>query len=998
MKTSDNRKVALLVLAAISLSFIGLASPVAGAQTLDITGLRISPNPGYSCENTTISFNVTNNLGTMVDMATVSVAAKSSVGGMSWQSNITLFADGATSFQSFTWTYPAEGTYDVSITVFGAGQIAQKSGVYTVQPCAAHRYIGTVTIVKSPLAPDSATVTIEVGNDGHAPAYNTTVAVQATGPYPETTRYFIGSTVVPVVDVGAIGRVDIFWQTLPAAGVYNVSAMAIDDNGVMADMKNKVTTVQSQPVQMNSVRIVNIAVDPYPPMQGQESNVTVDLMFQGNWSGVPVTVKAYADGPSSYSLLNITLKNVMVQSLVPVNFSWPAAIEPGEYNLTVTAMFNPKELTISKVAVTQMAKQKAWLTSNFRLELKGLRMSPYPPMPGQNATVMVEVANTGDADAPPAKVTVTAEGPAFYNLGTRTTPSTSFGTMVRMEFNWTQPIVPGEYTIRAFLEDAGGNQSELRKTYPMPHILESNMSIVNGTAVYNYYYFGAAPNGSQGQNITVVVPATLNETEAATGLNNPAVAGAAGVAVGGVISIVSVLAYAYAKHKGQMGNVQSNPMYKENANQGQNPMYKDKGMAGENPLYIHERMVHGVHAGEGVAEPQEASLVGGALPGGAVISAAVSSDIRESPTLPSTGPTSDAKSKVAAVGRVETPLGLQGTRESPTLASTGVVAPRDAASGLATGRRQYVPHGVTDADGDASSDARMAINEKGLPGKKKPSTQRLAGDGTEPVDDDSDDDGTPDALSKKGYDYYQAQSQLNSAGKLRESPTRATTISTRDSVSPVVQIAGGGDDMPTESLDQSRKGWDGTIKGVTTDESALGREAAHPVISKLRESPTRASGLRESPTLPSTGQTAVRESPTKASTGQTAIRESPTLPSRDQASGQASGIAIDESGTQVVHTRDVATGQASGLRESPTKASLGQTAVRESPTKASGLRESPTLPSKGTTSIRESPTGSDFGINEQGIKAPESGPGDAAQLAKDEAGKKEFKGHVTLLK
>jgi hypothetical protein len=1062
LKTSDNRKVALLVLAAISLSFIGLASPVAGAQTLDITGLRISPNPGYACENTTISFNVTNNLGTMVDMATVSVAAKSSVGGMSWQSNITLFADGATSFQSFTWTYPAEGTYDVSITVFGAGQIAQKSGVYTVLPCKAHVYIGTVTIVKSVQAPgDSATVMVDVMNDGHAPAYNTTVAVQAMGPYPETTRYFIGSTVVPVVDVGAIGRVDIFWQTLPAAGVYNVSAMAIDDNGVIADIKNNVTTVQSQPVQMNSVRIVNIAVDPYPPMQGQESNVTVDLMFQGNWSGVPVTVKAYADGPSSYSLLNITLKNVMVQSLVPVNFSWPAAIEPGEYNLTVTAMFNPKEYTISKLAVTQMAKQKAWLPSNFRLELKGMRISPYPALPGQNSTVTVEIANTGDADAPPAKLTVTAEGPAFYNLGTRTTPSLSFGSMVRMDFPWTrielnltQPIVPGEYTIRAFLEDAGGNQSELRKTYPMPHILESNMSIVNGTAVYNYYYFGAAPNGSQGQNITVVVPATLNETEAATGLNNPAVAGAAGVAVGGVISIVSVLAYAYAKHKGQMGNVQSNPMYKENANQGQNPMYQDKGMAGENPLYIHERMVHGLHAGEGVAEPPEASLVGGALPGGAVISSAVSSDIRESLTLPSTGPTSDAKSKVAAVGRVETPLGLQGTRESPTLASTGVVAPRDSASGLATGRRQYVPHGVTDADGGASSDARMAINEKGLPGKKKPSAQRLAGNGIEPVDPDDDGDSVPDiqgmAINEKGLPGDKKPKKTSSqartggggpwdedadddvlptvderkgwdgtikgvtsdagatgreaahpvisnvresptkASGLRESPTRASNASTRDSVSSVAQTAGsGGDGMPTESLDQSRKGWDGTIKGVTTDESALGREAAHPVISKLRESPTRASGLRESPTLPSTGQTAVRESPTKASTGQTAIRESPTLPSRDQASGQASGIAIDESGTQVVHARDVATGQASGLRESPTKASTGQTS----------LRESPTLPSKGQTSIRESPAGSsDFGINEQGIKAPESGPGDAAQIAKDEAGKKDFKGHVTLLK
>jgi len=50
--------------------------------------------------------------------------------------------------------------------------------------------------------------------------------------------------------------------------------------------------------------------------------------------------------------------------------------------------------------------------------------------------------------------------------------------------------------------------------------------------------------------------------------------------------------------------------------------------------------------------------------------------IRESPTLPSTSPTSDAKSKVAAVGRVESPLGHQEARESPTRASTGRTSER----------------------------------------------------------------------------------------------------------------------------------------------------------------------------------------------------------------------------------------------------------------------------------------------------------------------------------
>ena len=940
----------MLVLAAVSLSFIGLAGPAAGAQTLDITGLSISPNPGYECENTTISFNVTNNLGTVVEFITVNVATKSSVGGMSWQSNITMLANGASSFQSFVWTNPPAGTYDVSITVIGAGQIAQKSGIYTVLPCAAHVYIGSVTIIKSTLVPgDNATVRVEVGNDGHAPAFNTTVAAQATGPYPDATRYFIGSTVVPRLDEGSIGRIDIFWQTLPEAGVYNLTALAIDDSGIMAAKKGNLTTLQSPQVPMNSVRVVNIAIDPYPPMEGQESNVTVDLIFQGNWSGVPVTVKAIADGSSSYFLFCVTLKEVMVESLVSVNFSWPAAIEPGDYHLSVSVFgFNPQEVTTASKTVRQMAKQKAWLPSNFRLDIKGLRMTPYPPLPGQNTTVTVDIQNTGDADAPPASLTVTAEGPVLYNLGTRTTPNTSFGTMVRMEFNWTQPIVPGEYTIRAFLEDAGGNQSELRKTFPMPHILESNMSIVNGSSTYNYYYYGGAPNGSQGQNITVVVPATLNETEpAATGLANPAMAGAAGVAAGALVSIGTVLAYGLAKRKGQMTNLGSNPMYNENANAGQNPLYQDKGMAGENPLYIHERMVHGIHRGEGVDESQGAALVGGALPGGAVISSAVSSGIRESPSRPSQGQTA--------------------VRESPTKASTGGVTAREAGSGMATGKRQYEPVAVTDEDGDIGSDARMAINEKGLPGKKKPSTQRLAGDGTGPIDDDSDDDGLPDvqgmAINEKGLpgDKKKTNSQARTAG-------------------------GGGDDMPTESLDQSRKGWDGTIKGVTSDEGVFGREAIkHP---SMPETPDMKGDFSRGH-QPDTKRTYAPPHVFEQNGSQTSgVRESPTLPSRDQASGQASGIAIDESGTQVVHSRDVATGQAPGLRESPTRPSLGQTK-------------------------RESPTGSsDFGINEQGIKAPQqsfekgdkgTGAGgtepDGKLSATDMEAQKHTKtGHVTLMK
>jgi len=762
--SSKNRNLALLVLAAVSLSFVGFAGPVAGAPTLDITGLRISPNPGYACENTTISFNVTNNLGTMADLVDVHVDAKGSAGGMSWQSNITMLADRATSFQSFTWTYPPEGTYDVAITVIGAGQIAQKSGIYTVLPCAAHIHIRSVTVVQSAVAPDSATLTVDVHNDGHAQANNTVVAVQATGPYPDATRHFLGSTVIPAIAAGGASHPDFMWSPMPASGVYTVTVMTIDETGVM--MSHDVSLVVDLRPHPNVVQILGISLDPFPPMQGQESTVTAELLFTGNWTGVLVTVLAYADGPSSYKLHNITLKEVFVSGVMAVNFTWPANIEPGQYNLTVMAsMFNPKEYTVSKIAVTQMARQKQWSPANFRLEIRGITIGPYPPLPGQNSTVTVEVANTGGADAPPAKVTVTAEGPAFYNLGTRTTPSTSFGTMVRMDFIWTQPTTPGEYIVRAFLEDSGGNQSDLKKTYVIPHVLEKSGTVVSGNNTYYYYNFGGA-NGTCDHNVTVTVRQTGNgSAAAAAGLDNPAVAGATGVAVGGVVSVVSVLAYAWAskrgydyyKSRGALSGAQTNPMYEDKGHGGQSPMHEDRGA----------RTWHGgVHPGS--PPPEGQALVGGALPGGAVISSAVGSAVRE----------------------------------SPTLASTGVVAPRDAASGLPTGKRQ---HGALDDDddGDGAPDVQgMAINEKGLPGEKKPkktgSHARTAGGG--PVDDDSDDDGLSEgdarkgwdgtvkgstkadegeALgTKKGYDYYQAQSQLQSTGasnRLRESPTKAST-------------------------------------------------------------------------------------------------------------------------------------------------------------------------------------------------------------------------------
>ena len=932
MRIPDNRKLAVLILMGLSLSVMGLTSTAAPGNTIDITGLRITPDPGYSCENTTISFNVTNNMGQMVDLVTVSVAAKGSAGGASWQSNITLFADGTVSAQSFVWTYPPEGTYDVSITVMGAGQISQKSGVYSVLPCAAHVYIGSVTIVKSTQAPkDNATVTVDVGNDGHAPAYNTTVAVQATGPYPDTTGYFIGSTVIPFIDTGQASHPDLIWTPNPMPGVYNVTAMAIDERGVaIAYQDSVVVDLRPHP---NVVQIMGISVDPYPPMQGQEGNVTADLIFHGNWSGVDVAVKAYADGQSSYFLRNITLYNVQVESMVTVKFPWLADIEPGEYNLSVSVFgFNPQDVTTASKIVREMARQKAWLPSNFRLDITGLRMSPYPPIPGQNATIAVEIQNTGDTDAPPANLTVTAEGPAFYDLGTRTTPSTSFGSVVRMDFNWTQPILPGEYVVRAFLVDAGGNQSELQKSFPVPHVLESNPPIVNGTAIYNYYYYGTSPNGTSSQNITVIVPAKLNETEASTGLASPVVAGAAGVAFGALVSIVSVLAYGLAKRKGQMGNAQSNPMY------------VDKGMTGENPLYTKdERKVHGIHHGpennppamaiteQGTPKkpPKGREQDGGPSEGasttdladreishrasttgttGRESSAPSVSEIshrasktdrmgrpavntaldhayaRESPTLAVAGPAHMASSdgstnqwpSVARESPSLPPRGQTAVRESPSKPSMGQTSIR--ASPTLSSHGDETPKeavGGTPGQGvppDVGTDQSNPIPGIGIVVKHnpKPSGNRETGAGNVPGGG-SGGDGTSGYLSKKGYDHYKAQSQMNAAG------IRANT--------------GGG------------------LSG------------GEPM--------------------------GIRESPSKASLGKTSLRESPTLPSRDQATGQATG-------------------------------------------KRFGI---------GDTAPEAPPGSSDFAIKENGVKAPQGGANDTSEnMMKEESGKKDFKGHVTLLK
>jgi hypothetical protein len=171
------------------------------------------------------------------------------------------------------------------------------------------------------------------------------------------------------------------------------------------------------------------------------------------------------------------------------------------------------------------------------------------------------------------------------------------------------------------------------------------------------------------------------------------------------------------------------------------------------------------------------------------------------------------------------------------------------------------------------------------------------------------------AASKKGYDYYQAKSDMSAAGKLRESPT-----------------------LPS--------------KGQTS----------------VRESPTEPAGIRESPTEPSRGgeeATMVRESPSKASLGRTSVRESPTLPSRDQATGQASG-------------------KRSGIGDTAPQPPLGISDVTD-------RFETGDIPTEeqATGQASGEPSGTDH--------SQETPQGEASMVASGQ-GKKEFKGHVTLLK
>lgn len=162
------------------------------------------------------------------------------------------------------------------------------------------------------------------------------------------------------------------------------------------------------------------------------------------------------------------------------------------------------------------------------------------------------------------------------------------------------------------------------------------------------------------------------------------------------------------------------------------------------------------------------------------------SGIRESPSKASTGRTAIRESPTrASAGEIaiDEPGAQVAGRKGwdGTIKGRAEPAAREAGSGMATGKRQHRPLTVTDEDGDTGSDARMAINEKGLPGKKKPATQRLAGDGAGPPDADSDSDG----LSGNKVSTI-AQTAGSSPVVFRESPSKASLGQTQKRESPTL--------------------------------------------------------------------------------------------------------------------------------------------------------------------------------------------------------------------
>ncbi|MCI0497890.1 MAG: hypothetical protein L0Z54_06340, partial [Thermoplasmata archaeon] len=933
----------------------------AQAQSIDISGLQILPDPGYTCENTTIGFNVTNDLGGMADLIRVSLSAKNAAGGVQWQSNITMLADGATSLQSFEWSYPDEGTYDISIVASGMGYVTSEASIYTVLPCAPHISLGAIGFTPSGREPfDEGTVAVEVMNDGHLTAYKTTVAVQVSGPYPDTATEFLGSTVIPLIDRGESDNQEFLWTPISSEGVYNVTAMAISDTGVMVARHAMVVVEFAHP---DTVSIIGLRMNPFPARHGLNGELTVALLFRGNWTAMPMNVSAHAHGPFTYDLGNGTVDALEPDGTANVTFAWPADIDPARYNISIAVRGSgTTTMATAGEGIWQLAGAKTFLPSNFRLEIRGLRFEPFPAVPDEDVTISVLLENSGDLEAPPATLTMTAEGPGLAYSSTRTTPAIAASGRSTEEFDWHQPIAPGEYVVRAYLEDGSGAQSIQETFLMMPSANGSAWTHVNGTTVFNYYHYydnATDTNGTDDHNLTIT---TEEADPSASGLSDPVVAGGVGVAAG---ALMSVLIIAFFRHMGGKGSVSSNPFYggkgeRASGIRGHRDVggYRSVDTDSDGAdIAIDEPGVH-----RGIVSPRDAQT--GQASGRMAINK------KGLPGKSSTKKDNAASHRSSSdTGLAHVESGSARIDKTPARISTNVSVPKQTQgatfgekvnAGLqSTASLSGPPHGDLDGDG-TNEPLGMAINEKGLPGEKKPkpygpTNPKRTTDG-EPLDDDSDDDGVPEADAavagnpiggltiKGGKNPKLTGASRASGGEPLDEDSDGDVVSDSEE-----RKGTGGWDLATNKggidEEQTRKGWDGKVKGsgVVDEGDASGRRRVEVLKSNKQgdpdanrwkapelnsnsdkvsenldfekgDKPTQeqfgstidspASKIRESPTKASTGKTSVRESPTESS----GVRESPTMP-RDAASGQATGKRGESNAP-----RDVATGQSSGKR------------------------------------------------------------------------------------
>jgi hypothetical protein len=997
MKQYTDRILVLLVLSIFTLSALAVSSAQSSrAQTFEISAITFDPNPGFTCGDTNINFTVTNRMGTVVDMIVVNVSAKSSVGSQQWGTNITTLSANQSKAMSFLWKSPAAGTYDIAVRVVGMGQIVITTTTYTVSVCGPHIAIGPVSFEAGP-GPvcQNGTVSFSVINDGHAKANDTSVFVTAYGPFPAITRIPMGSMMIPSIDVSSSVKINMLWTPLPVPGIYSIEVLTIDALGQMAS-STSFATVPVCPVY--DIHVSDISFDPYPGQWGKDAAVNVTVLNAGTVPATSVTVSLSVSGPANYTFVDQVVPVLDQGARVKVKFPWLSTLPPGKYSVQVYIsshefLQTSKSATYDYLAPSNSGGGFPNASVVPRVVLKSFLVDPLPGLAGKNATVKFTVTNEGDIPTGVLKVSCAAVGPADYMIGNSTVQTLAPGAGANFTYQWKQPIMPGSYTIYVFwsLPDSSSSSAG---TFFIELGTHSGQVLQNGT--YYYYYYGQPVNGTNyGQFINGTIrlePKTLNITlkaDKVTGASNSdmAVAGGLGAGIGGLIGVGGILGVlALQKRPGPTsGKRWSTDPYVEDTQrasssggggrgsmQGSDFAIKENGVkspSGRGSVQESATMKKkqgGSNSREGAVQYRESDFAikeNGVKSPSTRGSLQSASDLRESPTQPSKGQTSLRESPSKAS------LGRTSFGESPT-------KPRDSASGLATGKRSG-----------------------------------------EPLDDDSDDDGTPELTSKKGYDYYKAKSDMNTSNDLRESPTKASTGKTslrespsrpRDSASgqatgkrsgePLDDDSDGDSPPEPQGMAINEKGLPGDKpikkKKDTASRSAGGNEgkdtdsdddgdtssdrSAKVTVPKQTQGATFGEKIRESPTLPSKGETSLRESPTLASTGQTAVRESPTK---------------------------------SGLRESPTLASTGQTTVRESPTKQStGLRESPTLPSRDTASGQAS--GKRFGV---GDTSPENPLGEAASDIKEkitdgseadssikpeDAGKKgkEYTGHVTLMK